>query len=108
MAKELRKAGIHSCNVSVSEGANETGDGDFNFSIPRNNLGSALAVVLDAGRLRIAKDMPAASALAAELESARDGAIGGLSLPVALVTWWCERKASVPLHIINNLFGSIS
>ncbi len=102
---DMKKAGLRPLTCLVHDGATENKSADFKFSIPALNLASALSSILDAGRLRIAQDLPAASALAAELANARDGAVDGLARAVALPIWWLERKAPLP-QIDNPIYRS--
>jgi hypothetical protein len=88
------------------------------FHVPKRDLVSVFAVLLQSGRIRVAQDLLAAQLLVQELlnfrvkislagrdsygagEEWRDGAHDDLVLAVALAAWYGENPPSVPMGVV--------
>ena len=91
---------------------------EIGFHVPKRDLVSILAVLLQSERTRVAQDLPAAQLLVQELlnfrvkisltgrdsygagEEWRDGAHDDLVLAVALAAWYGENPPSVPMGVV--------
>src|SRR5215218_9893352 len=91
---------------------------EIGFHVPKRDLVSVLAVLLQSQRMRIAQELPAAQLLVQELlnfrvkisltgrdsygagEEWRDGAHDDLVLAVALATWYGEHPPTVPMGVV--------
>jgi hypothetical protein len=107
---DLFRQGHHKIvGVTITGGdatSNERVRGGEDWRVPKRDLVSALAVLLDAGRLKIANALPHARTLVDELLAfqtritpsandtygARVGAHDDLVLATALACWWADRK----------------
>jgi hypothetical protein len=102
----LRKAGLRPKAVTITGGASEGSTGDMAYSIPKRNLVSTLQVVLQSGRLKIARGLTEAENLFAELlnfkvkisasghdsyEAWRESIHDDLVLSASLAVWFGER-----------------
>src|SRR5215210_417342 len=88
------------------------------FHVPKRDLVSVFAVLLQSGRIRVAQDLPAAQLLVQELlnfrvkislsgrdsygagEEWRDGAHDDLVLAVALAAWYGENAPTPPMGVV--------
>lgn len=101
----LRKAKMRPKAVTITGGAVEHSTGDAH-SIPKRNLVSTMQVLLQTGRLKVAKELPEAETLINELlnfqvkisasghdsyEAARESIHDDLVLSASLAVWWAER-----------------
>jgi hypothetical protein len=93
--------------VSIT-GAKEEGSGESsNFTVPKRNLVSALKILFESGKIKIARDLPFAEDFIRELlefrvkisnaghdsyEAVRAATHDDLVISVALAAWWNERK----------------
>lgn len=90
--------------ITAGEKATQTADGSWH--VPKKDLVSRLQLLLQAGRLKIAKALPEADVLVRELEAfqvritaaahetfgaRREGAHDDLVLAAALACWWAAR-----------------
>jgi hypothetical protein len=105
----LRAAGLDPVPVTITAGQSVThGDGGYR-RVPKADLVACLAVLLQTGRLKIARALPLATALVEELKAFeihhgaagrdsygawREGAHDDLVLAVAVAAWWAEREPS--------------
>jgi hypothetical protein len=101
----LRKAALRPKAVAITGGVSEGATGDMAYSIPKQNLVSMLDVILQAGRLKIAKELTEAEALLADLVSFKvstvsddiyEAAREDLALSASLAIWWAERHGHGP------------
>jgi hypothetical protein len=109
----LRDAGLRPVAVSIHGGDTVSGEGDA-WRVPKRDLVSVVAVLLQAERLKIASALPEAGLLAAELRSFRvtldprtahdsyaawrEQDHDDLVLATALATWWGETgRGAVPV-----------
>ena len=96
----MRAAGLDPVAVSITGGRSASFDGDT-WRVPKRMLVRALAAALEAGRLKVARDLPLAGALLAELRAFRRqiskrghdsyagaGAHDDLVIAAALAVWW--------------------
>jgi hypothetical protein len=98
--------GLRVVPVTITAGADVTADGEGGFRVPKRDLAGVLAVLLQGGRLKIAKELPAAAVLTQELlnfrvkltaagndqyEAWREGQHDDLVLAAALALWYGER-----------------
>lgn len=104
---EMRAKGLRPVPVTITAGQSVThGDGGYRRG-PKPNLVSCLAMLLQTGRLKIARRVPLAAVLVEELKTfeVRHGAAGrdaygawregshdDLVLAVAVAAWWAERQ----------------
>ena len=103
----LTKARLRPIAVSITGGSNETSSADFAHSVPKRNLVSALQVVLQSGRLKVARGLPDAETLISELanfrvkisatghdsyEAWRESIHDDLVLSASLAVWYAERR----------------
>jgi hypothetical protein len=103
----LVKARLNPIGVTITGGFEEVDAGRGNWRVPKRNLVSALAVLLQSGRLRIAPGLPEAETLVAELLNFkakisvaghdsygawRESVHDDLVLATAIAAWWGERK----------------
>jgi len=63
----MRRSGLHPIAVTITAGFNEGQTGNFARSIPKRNLVSALQVVFQGGRLKIARGLAEGQPLVTEL-----------------------------------------
>ena len=116
----LVKAKLRPIAVTITGGFDETGGGSDGWRVPKRNLVSALAVLLQSGRLRISPDLAEAENLVAELmnfkvkiSSAghdsyaawRESVHDDLVLAAAIAAWWGERKPA-PARQVHISFMS--
>src|SRR5215210_3924459 len=91
---------------------------EIGFHVPKRDLVSVLAVLLQSERIRVARQLPAAQLLVQELlnfrvkisltgrdsygagEEWRDGAHDDLVLAVALAAWYGENPPTVPMGVV--------
>ena len=112
----LKKAGLAPVACSITGGREETSGGAFNFNIPKRNLVSALQVVFQSGRLKIARNLPDAENLINELlnfrvtisasghdsyDAWRERIHDDLVLAAALAVWFNERGVK-PAHYATS------
>jgi hypothetical protein len=104
----LRDAGLKPLAVSITGGETTTNDGD-NYRVPKRDLVVGVQVLLQQGRLKIAKGLPDTETLIRELlafkakvdpttahdsYNAREGAHDDLVLAVALAVWRATSSAN--------------
>ena len=104
----LEAEGLLPVSVTITGGDSVTrGDGTKEWRVPKRDLATTLQVLLQGGRLRIAKGLPMAEVLRAEMQSFkikvnlqtghdsyehwRDGDHDDLVLSVAMATWYGNR-----------------
>jgi hypothetical protein len=106
-------AGLAPVPVTIHGGEQVTADEQGGFRVPKRDLAGVLQVLLQGGRLRIARGLPAATLLAAELlnfrvkinlktahdtyEAWREGDHDDLVLAVALAAWHAVYRPRNPL-----------
>jgi hypothetical protein len=109
----LRKSGLHPIAVTITGGVAENRSSEFQYSIPKRNLVSSLQVLLQSGRLQVARGLPEAETLVNELlnfkvkisaaghdsyEAWRESVHDDLVLSAALALWWAERHGGGHRH----------
>jgi hypothetical protein len=107
------KAGLRPIAVSITAGHDENRVSSSEFRIPKRNLVSILAVLLQSGRLKVAPDLSEAEVFVAELSNFkvkistsghdsysawRESIHDDLVLSVALAAWFGERRV-LPTHV---------
>ena len=113
----MRKSGLRPIAVTITAGYDEIRVASDDFRIPKRNLVSTLAVLMQSGRLKVAPELAEAETFVTELSnfkvkisaaghdsfnSWRDSIHDDLVLSVALAAWWSERKVT-PTSIIFDL-----
>ena len=103
----MRKSGLRPVAVSITGGAQENSNGNFAHSIPKRNLISALQIVFQSRRLKVARGLADAETLVTELlnfkvkislaghdsyEAWRESIHDDLVLSASLAVWWAERN----------------
>ena len=107
----FRKAGLRPVAITITGGNSVSKDGD-GYHVPRRDLVSTLQVLFQAGRLKVAAELPEARLLVEELlnfkvkinvktahdsyEAWREGIHDDLVLAVALACWYGERRQPIP------------
>jgi hypothetical protein len=101
----MRLAGLKPIAVTITGGTTETQEG-MNFHVPKKNLVSAVAVMLETERLKVADGLEFAPLLRHELgnfkakitlagnttfEAWRESDHDDLVIAVALAAWWANR-----------------
>lgn len=102
----FRKAGLRPVPITIT-GGNSVGSGDGGYHVPKRDLVTNLQVLLQAGRLKVAAELPEARLLVDELlnfkvkinvktahdsyEAWREGTHDDLVLAAALACWYGER-----------------
>ena len=108
----FRAAGLHPIAITITGGDSDSGSGD-DYRVPKRDLVSTLQVLFQAGRLKVAGDLPEARTLTEELlnfkvtinaktahdsyESWREGIHDDLVLAVALACWHAEKHKPIML-----------
>jgi hypothetical protein len=102
------KAGLRPIAVTITGGNAENYAGSNWWNIPKRNLVSTLAVLMQSGRLKVSPELVEAETFVNELanfkvkisstghdsyNSWRESIHDDLVLSVALAAWWCERPA---------------
>lgn len=115
----MRKAGLRPVAVSITGGANENSAGNFNYAIPKRNLISALQIVFQSRRLKVARSLAEGPTLVNELmnfkvkislaghdsyEAWRESIHDDLVLSASLAVWWAERNKKPPYMIDMNFY----
>ena len=105
----MRKARLKPIAVTITGGADEIQKNGSEWRIPKRNLVTALAVLLQSGRLKISPELSEAEKLVQELinfkvkisasgadtyEAWRESIHDDLVLATAIAVWWGERKTS--------------
>jgi len=100
------KSGLRPIAINITGGNVENYVGSNWWNIPKRNLVSTLAVVMQSGRFKVAPDLVEAETFVSELSnfkvkisaaghdsynSWRDSIHDDLVLSVALAAWWAER-----------------
>jgi hypothetical protein len=100
------KARLSPVAVTITGGTNETSSSDFDHNVPKRNLVGALQVVMQSGRLKIARGLPEADVLVSELanfkvkisasghdsyEAWRESVHDDLVLSASIAVWFAER-----------------
>jgi hypothetical protein len=109
----LRRAGLTFDAVTITGGDSETRSGYDSYRVPKRDLVGNLQVLLQTGRLKIARSLEHAETLRAELlnfrvkinvatahdsyEAWREGDHDDLVLAVALAAWRAQKREFVPL-----------
>lgn len=109
----LRRAGLTFDAVTITGGDTETRSGWHDWRVPKRDLVGGLQVLLQSGRLKIARSLEHAETLKAELlnfrvkinvatahdsyEAWREGDHDDLVLAAALAAWRAGRKEFLPL-----------
>ena len=118
----LEAEGLHPVSVTITGGDSVTrGDTPREYRVPKRDLATTLQVLLQGGRLRIAKGLPMADVLRAEMQSFkikvnlqtghdsyehwRDGDHDDLVLSVAMAAWAAEQR--VMAHTVKADYTSI-
>lgn len=107
----FRKAGLRPVAITITGGNSVSKDGD-GYHVPKRDLVSTLQVLFQAGRLKVAAELPEARLLVEELlnfkvkinvktahdsyEAWREGIHDDLVLAVALACWYGERRQPIP------------
>lgn len=107
----FRKAGLRPVAITIT-GGNSVGSGDGGYHVPKRDLISTLQVLFQAGRLKVAAELPEARLLLEELlnfkvkinvktahetfEAWREGMHDDLVLAVALACWYAEHQPPMP------------
>lgn len=106
--------GVQMVAVTITGGNAITRDGD-EYHVPKRDLVSAVAVLLQSGRLRIASALPAAATLTSELETFqmkitlaandtygawREGTNDDTVLATALAAWYGENEGPVGVYFL--------
>jgi hypothetical protein len=106
----MQKAGLRPIAVTITGGHDESSPAFNQFLVPKRNLVSTLAVILQSGRLKVAPDLREAETFIRELSNFkvkisaaghdsynawRESVHDDLVLSVALAAWWAERPAYV-------------
>ena len=100
----LRAAGLEPVAVTITGGRSASFDGGT-WRVPKRMLVGALATAFEAGRLKVARSLPSAGALLAELQAFRRqisrrghdsyagaGVHDDLVIATALACWWPETE----------------
>jgi hypothetical protein len=102
----MRKSGLRPIAVTITGGHDENYVSSNDWRIPKRNLVSTLAVIMQSGRLKVSPDLAEAETFVSELSnfrvkisaaghdsynSWRDSIHDDLVLSVALAAWWAER-----------------
>jgi hypothetical protein len=102
----MKKARLRPIAITITGGHDENRVTSDEWKIPKRNLASTLAVVLQSGRLRVAPDLAEAETFVSELsnfrvkisasghdsyDAWRESIHDDLVLSVALACWWAER-----------------
>ncbi len=108
----LRRCGLAPEMVEIHGGAGVSRGDDGSYRVPKRDLASVVAVLLQGGRLRVAAALHEAQTLVAELlafrakvtiaghdtfEALRERDHDDLVLAVALACWYAEHHAGVPV-----------
>jgi hypothetical protein len=111
------KSGLRPIAVNITGGNVENYAGSNWWNIPKRNLVSTLAVVMQSGRFKVSPDLVEAETFISELSnfkvkisasghdsynSWRESIHDDLVLSVALAAWWAERP-QLPKNIIFNM-----
>jgi hypothetical protein len=109
----MQKAGLRPIAVTITGGFDENRVASNDFRIPKRNLVSTLAVLLQSGRLKVAPDLSEGETFVSELSNFkvkisaaghdsynawRESIHDDLVLSVALAAWFGERKV-LPTHV---------
>jgi hypothetical protein len=109
----MQKAGLRPIAVTITGGFDENRVLSNEWRIPKRNLVSTLAVLLQSGRLKVAPDLAEGETFVSELSNFkvkisaaghdsynawRESIHDDLVLSVALAAWWGERKV-MPTYI---------
>lgn len=110
----LKIAGLHPTGISIHGGDNVSGSGD-EYRVPKRDLVSTVAVLLQGRRLHIVPVLPEAKMLAHELTNFRmkidpvtahdsyaawrEAEHDDLVLAVALACWAAEARVGGPVHV---------
>jgi hypothetical protein len=109
----MAKAGLRPIGVTITSGYDELRVLSNDWRVPKRNLVSILAVLLQSGRLKVAPDLSEAETFICELgnfkakisatghdsyDSWRGSIHDDLVLSVALASWFGERKV-LPTHV---------
>jgi hypothetical protein len=115
----IRSAGLRPVAVTITGGFDEANPSALDWRVPKRNLVSALAVLLQSGRLRISPQLSEADNLVRELlnfkvkvspaghdsyEAWRESIHDDLVLATAIATWWSERTRVSARQIHSNVF----
>jgi hypothetical protein len=111
----MQKAGLKPVAITITGGFDETRILSNEWRIPKRNLVSTLAVLLQSGRLKVAPELAQAETFIGELSNFkvkisaaghdsynawRESIHDDLVLSVALAAWWGERKVT-PAYMTN-------
>jgi hypothetical protein len=103
----MQKAGLKPIGITITSGHDENRMASNDWRVPKRNLVSTLAVILQSGRLRVAPDSAEAETFISELSNFkvkvslagndsysawRESIHDDLVLSVALAAWYGERK----------------
>jgi hypothetical protein len=109
----MQKAGLRPVAVTITGGFDENRVMSNDFRIPKRNLVSTLAVILQSGRLKVAPELAESETFVSELSNFkvkisaaghdsynawRESIHDDLVLSVALAAWWGERPV-LPTHV---------
>jgi hypothetical protein len=109
----MTKAGLRPIAITITGGFDENRVLSNDWRIPKRNLVSTLAVLLQSGRLKVAPDLAEGETFVSELSNFkvkisasghdsynawRESVHDDLVLSVALAAWWGERPA-MPTHV---------
>jgi hypothetical protein len=112
----IRKAGLRPVAVTITGGFDETSPSSNDWRVPKRNLVSSLAVLLQSGRLKISPQLTEGDNLVRELlnfkvkvsaaghdsyEAWRESIHDDLVLATAIAAWWADR-AHTPMRQIPN------
>lgn len=120
----LKERGLSPRCVTITGGDQVTRDGAAGFRVPKRDLVTAVALVLEQRRLTVPASLPHAETLRAELGNFRvkvnlaghdaygagaewrDGAHDDLVLAVALAVWYGENQTSSYVEFLPRAWGS--
>jgi hypothetical protein len=109
----MKKAGLRPIAVTITGGFDENRVASNDYRIPKRNLVSTLAVLLQSGRLKVAPDLAEGETFVSELSNFkvkisaaghdsynawRESIHDDLVLSVALAAWFGERRV-LPTHV---------
>jgi phage FluMu gp28-like protein len=110
----FRSVRLHPVAVTITGGDTVSHDKDNNYRVPKRNLVSTLAVLLQSGRLKIARSLPEAATLTKELlnfrvridpatahdsyAAWREGDHDDLVLATAMACWYAQYQAGTTGH----------
>jgi len=112
----MQRSGLRPIAITFTSGLEEREISSTEFHVPKKNMVSAMALLMQDSRLRIAPELPHATLLEEELrnftlkvrdtgheafEAGRESIHDDLTFSVMMGAWWAERKRPVPAHNIR-------